>query len=621
MEGMRRFVNPLKLNVQKMELELTCPVCLKLLSAPTMLPCCHTCCSKCATTQAMNGHSCAICKLAYHPQDLRPASQIEALVNIQRSISSTVSSMSLELGNQAAIPVAKVASQQTPESGTTSSYNLVTSLLPCNQSAGPANENVDGAQAMDPAPGNRTDDVKVEPTVIVQTGPCGSQTPNGSGDLECDSNYLEGELITSGSPPQSTLKRGPNVTDDHTRGLKRQKSSDQSEKQPSMTGWKCEFCHTSEISQCTGPFLHCLNEELVKDDQAWKSNVLHVHEKCAEWAPQAYFEGDMIKRLESEVARSSKMKCGICGLKGAALGCLVKSCRKSYHLPCARGVSDCRWDEGEFVMLCPSHSSKRLPCERSKSKNKKAAQPQQPSSDTTVLGDSNSPFPMEMNELWTSFCPASEWVICGSALSDQDKEILNQFEYHSGVTTTNNWSSNVTHVLANTNEHGACGRTRKVLLAILAGKWVVNVNWLNACLEAKKPVPEEPYEISSDVHGAIDGPRIGRLRAMQKAPSLFSGLAFYFIGQPLTFKVELEELIAAAGGSILGKADLSSTSLIVYNKEIPKGCNEDAVDEVFSKREAEALDLATTFGCRVVPHTWVLDSIASCTLQPTGHCI
>lgn len=36
--------------------------------------------------------------------DLRPASQIEALVNIQRSISSTVSSMSLQLGTQAAIP-------------------------------------------------------------------------------------------------------------------------------------------------------------------------------------------------------------------------------------------------------------------------------------------------------------------------------------------------------------------------------------------------------------------------------------------------------------------------------------------------------------------------------------
>uniref|UniRef100_A0A453CIH4 PHD-type domain-containing protein n=1 Tax=Aegilops tauschii subsp. strangulata TaxID=200361 RepID=A0A453CIH4_AEGTS len=334
--------------------------------------------SKCATPQAMNGHSCAICKLAYHPQDLRHASQIEALVNIQRSISSTVSSMSLQLGTQPAIHVAKATSQGTPESGRTSSHNLVASNLPCNQASGPADENVGVVQAMDPAPGNRTNDVAVEPTVIVQTGPCGSQTPVGSGDLECDSNDLEGELITSGSPPQSTLKRGPNITDDSTRGLKRQKSSDQSEKQPSMNAaWKCEFCHSSEISECTGPLLHCLDEALVKDDQAWKSNVLHVHEKCAEWAPEAYFEGDMIKKLESELARSSKMKCGICGLKGAALGCLFKSCRKSYHLPCARGVSGCRWDEGEFVMLCPTHSSKRLPCERSNSKNKKAAQLQQ----------------------------------------------------------------------------------------------------------------------------------------------------------------------------------------------------------------------------------------------------
>ena len=48
---------------------------------------------------------------------------------------------------------------------------------------------------MDPAPGNRTNDVAAGPMVIVQTGPCGSQTPVGSGDLECDSNDLEGELV------------------------------------------------------------------------------------------------------------------------------------------------------------------------------------------------------------------------------------------------------------------------------------------------------------------------------------------------------------------------------------------------------------------------------------------
>jgi BRCA1-associated RING domain protein 1 len=34
----------------------------------------------------------------------------------------------------------------------------------------------------------------------------------------------------------------------------------------------------------------------------------------------------------------------------------------------------------------------------------------------------------------------------------------------------------VTHVIANTDERGACARTLKVLMAILAGKWVLNVN-------------------------------------------------------------------------------------------------------------------------------------------------
>lgn len=34
----------------------------------------------------------------------------------------------------------------------------------------------------------------------------------------------------------------------------------------------------------------------------------------------------------------------------------------------------------------------------------------------------------------------------------------------------------MTHVIANTDARGACARTLKVLMAILAGKWVLNVN-------------------------------------------------------------------------------------------------------------------------------------------------
>ncbi|XP_066346062.1 BRCA1-associated RING domain protein 1-like [Miscanthus floridulus] len=622
MENLWRLLNPLVLNLQKMELELTCPVCLKLLTSPTTLPCYHTSCSKCALTPTSKGYSCAICKSGYCSQDLRQASHLESIVSIHRSLSSTVSTMTEQQDAQVNIPVAKPATHGTPESGNRSgvleksdqlkSYNPVASKLVYNQPTVPAFGNMDGVQAKDPAFESKAGAAAVAPTVLVQKGHSGSQSSDGPGDLDCDSNDLEGELITSRSPLQTALKRETNVMDDHTRELKRQKSNDQVQRQTTMaSAWKCEFCHSSQVTECTGPLSHYLNGEPIEADQAWKSSVQHVHEKCVEWAPQAFFTGDIANNLEPELARASKIKCSVCGLKGAALGCLVKSCRKSFHVPCAYNIKGCKWDQENFVMLCPTHLSKKLPCERLKSKKK--TKMQQPSSDTDDL---NSPSPMQRDELWTaSPFLTSEWVICGSALIGHEREILDQFECHTGITITNTWSSDVTHVIASTDERGACARTLKVLMAILAGKWVLNVNWLKACIEARKPIPEEPYEIRCDVHGSVDGPRSGRLRAMQQAPSLFAGLAFYFSGCFMPgYKANLEDLIAAAGGSILEKTELSSTSLILYSMEPPQGNNLDTL-ETINKRIAEAQELAAMVGCKAIPHTWLLDSIASCTVE------
>lgn len=75
------------------------------------------------------------------------------------------------------------------------SYNLVASKLVYNQSIGPAYGNVDVVKARDPASENKANDVTVEPTIIVQKGPCGSQSSDGPRDLDCDSNDLEGELV------------------------------------------------------------------------------------------------------------------------------------------------------------------------------------------------------------------------------------------------------------------------------------------------------------------------------------------------------------------------------------------------------------------------------------------
>jgi BRCA1-associated RING domain protein 1 len=81
------------------------------------------------------------------------------------------------------------------------------------------------------------------------------------------------------------------------------------------------------------------------------------------------------------------------------------------------------------------------------------------------------------------------------------------------------------------------------------------------------------------------------------------------------FMADLENLIATAGGSILDKDGLSSTSLILYNMEVPPGGGQENIEEVMEKRRSEAEELAATIGCRALAHTWVLDSIASCKVE------
>ncbi|KAG6416766.1 hypothetical protein SASPL_124204 [Salvia splendens] len=88
--------------------------------------------------------------------------------------------------------------------------------------------------------------------------------------------------------------------------------------------------------------VHYVGGELVIGDT--RKDAIHVHKKCAEWAPNVYFEDDTVVNLENELYRSRRIRCSCCGIKGAALGCYDKSCRKSFHAPCARLTPECRWD-------------------------------------------------------------------------------------------------------------------------------------------------------------------------------------------------------------------------------------------------------------------------------------
>ncbi|XP_010264933.1 PREDICTED: BRCA1-associated RING domain protein 1 [Nelumbo nucifera] len=378
----------------------------------------------------------------------------------------------------------------------------------------------------------------------------------------------------------------------------------------------CAFCQSSRTSQYVGPMLHYANGVPVAADDTKHSNVIHAHRKCIEWAPQAYYEDENARNLESEVARGAKLKCSVCGLKGAALGCYAKSCRKTFHVPCAVNTPGCRWDGDNYLMFCPAHSSFKFPSEKSKSR--KAIKACDPWADE---GDSN-----QANRSWvTSADTCKRLVLCGSALSVGEKNLLNKFARITGATVSKIWIPNVTHVIAATDEIGACSRTLKVLMAILNGRWILNIDWIKACMEAMDLVDEEPYEVNRDIHGCCDGPKNGRLRVVDNAPKLFHGLKFCFSGDFVpSYKGYLEDLVKAAGGTLL-EDKVSSVSqgsdalatpitLVVYSLDPPQTCNLSEFS-VIDKRCREAENLAAEIGAKVIGHTWLLESIAACKLQ------
>ncbi|OMP05275.1 hypothetical protein COLO4_08954 [Corchorus olitorius] len=409
----------------------------------------------------------------------------------------------------------------------------------------------------------------------------------------------------------------------------------------------CGFCQSSSISEATGPMLHYSKGKPVTGDAAFSSNVIHVHSSCIEWAPQVYFEDECVKNLKQELARGAKLKCSKCGQKGAALGCYLKSCRKSYHYPCAKEIQKCRWDLDNFLLLCPAHASAKFPNEKSgnsQSSGKFTTGNAQPMVEVPNKKSENCMsidhslhlhafFFKELgqpkfNPFWGQPDEKKEWVFCGSALSSEEKFLLVKFAKSIGVTVSKFWKSDVTHVIASTDENGACTRTLKVLMAISNGKWVLKMDWIKACMQAMHPVHEEPYEISLDNHGCCDGPKTGRLRALDYAPKLFDGLSFYFVGDFVAgYKEDLQNLVVAAGGAVTRRMDelaeqiidpaVKTKIMVVYNLDAPKGSELAEEVTILWQRLNEAQDLATKVGGHVIGHTWLLESIAAYKLQPS----
>ncbi|KHN02483.1 Protein BREAST CANCER SUSCEPTIBILITY 1 like [Glycine soja] len=664
-----KLLNPWMLHFQKLALELKCPLCLSLFKRPVLLPCNHLFCNSCLADCITAGPGCAVCKATYAQTDVRHVPFVENVVAIYRSLDATFCASLFQpcsSGDGRVLEPCQAILNST--SSSLKAAKLPRNLTNSNEVGVGKNfksKSVvhDKAEEFElsrergkPNPmqsshmelGGREECGVMEMDVnqVTQSAPdsppfCDTKgSDNDFSDQGSEHPLLPGRLENSSLKRAGTgngnLKErmgqlrsesSASETEGLARDLKRQKNLDfKPGKEPGAplpkidmcpTGRICSFCQSSKISEVTGPMLHYANGNLVTGDAAMKPNVIPVHRICIDWAPQVYFVGEVVKNLKAEVARGAKLKCSKCNLKGAALGCYVKSCRRTYHVPCAMDISDCRWDHEDFLLLCPVHSNVKFPCEKIRSKKK-----------ATQKHPTFSHLPSHhSNRLEASQDASKKLVFCGSALSNEEKVFLINYASKVGATVTKFWTSNVTHVIAATDAHGACSRTLKVLMAILNGRWVLKMDWIKACMQEINPVEEEPYEINLDNQGCQGGPKAGRLRALANEPKLFSGLKFYFSGDYVsTYKEDLEELIEVGGGTVLRiKEELeahrheckgdSSKLLVVYNLDPPQGCKLGEEVSILWQRLNDAEDLAANT-LQVIGHTWILESIAACKLQP-----
>ncbi|XP_076912016.1 BRCA1-associated RING domain protein 1-like [Bidens hawaiensis] len=657
MEESLRSMNPWILHLQKLALELKCPLCLQLFKQPVLLPCNHIFCNSCQT-----GPECPACKHAYIDQEVKHVPFMENIVAIYRNLEATfkanvIHPMCTDVGN---------ASAECPASLKTDANNNLRNenndrVKEGNLATPKSVKNQEFKKSGCDKPSHSRSTVQAAHDKRRETGVNGAvfmkmKPPSPSSSSVCqkvDVNYSDPNISHKNSARYSSKRAAEN--DDYRKHMesksKKQKKpkngsddlvnchiqtndlasgnvatagcnsetkpekpiSGRQSDQPDPKTRPCAFCHHSKITDGSGALVSYAQGKQVVANAANFSKLTYVHEKCIQWAPRIYFKDGLIKNLKAEIARAKMLKCSSCGEMGAVLGCYVKSCQLTYHVPCAYYIFDCRWDCVDYLVLCPNHTSEKFPREQ-KSKAKKQA---------IEKGISTN-----LNPCTTLQRDVKSLVLCGSALSIEQKFTMVDFARRNEALVTQCWKDNVTHVIVATDSNGACKRSMKFLVAILNGKWIVTMEWIKACVKAGHVVNEEPYEVQRDTYGGSGGPKSGRLRALNNAPKLFSNMKFYFVGDFVeAFKTDLINLVKTGGGTIIETKDqLSSNrfadvkvygvSLVIYNADFSNCAELEDVDSVKFQRLGAAEDVARACGSRAIAHTWILDSVAACSLLP-----
>jgi len=169
-------------------------------------------------------------------------------------------------------------------------------------------------------------------------------------ELSVDCEIEDDHITTSNlqARPKKIRKRPGGCFNPRNRMKKRKAVSDQI----CYTHSECCFCHGNGNEIC-GTFFQD------------KTNNIAAHQFCLLFSaglPQAGddeegFEGFILKDIQKECQRASKLTCRFCEKPGASSGCCVKTCRTTYHFKCGLEANVQFVYANTFDTYCDVHRS------------------------------------------------------------------------------------------------------------------------------------------------------------------------------------------------------------------------------------------------------------------------